>query len=171
MGLDFDDAQGDKQVFDYLRQMGASFDIEGPVLKIQRASRLRGIRMDLSDIPDALPMLAVVGCFADGETVLHNVAMARIKETDRIAVMCAELGKMGADIEELPDGLIIRQSQLHGTRVNGHDDHRVVMALAVAGLLADGETQVDSAESVQITFPTFLSSMQELGADMTAHDA
>jgi len=171
VGLDFDDAQGDKQIFDHLRQMGASFDIVGSELRIRRSSELRGIRMDLSDTPDALPMLAVVGCFAEGETVLHNVAMARIKETDRIAVMCAELRKMGADIEERPDGLVIRKSRLHGAKVNGHDDHRVVMALAVAGLLAEGETQVDSAESVQITYPTFLSSMQGLGADMTGHDA
>ena len=171
VGLDFDDAQGDKQIFDLLRQMGASFDIVGSELRIQRSSELHGIRMDLSDMPDALPMLAVVGCFAEGETILHNVAMARIKETDRIAVMCAELRKMGANIEERPDGLVIRKSRLHGAKVNGHDDHRVVMSLAVAGLLAEGETQVDSAESVRITYPTFLSSMQGLGADMTGHDA
>jgi len=170
LGLDFDDPQGDKQVFDHLRRMGASFEVDGPTLRIQRATELRGIRMDLSDTPDALPMLAVIGCFADGETVLGNVAMARIKETDRIAVMCAELSKMGADIEERPDGLVIRKSALHGARVNGHDDHRVVMALAVAGLLAEGETQVDSAESVRITYPTFLESMRALGADMTGHE-
>jgi 3-phosphoshikimate 1-carboxyvinyltransferase len=170
LGLDFADAQGDKRIFEFLREMGASFDIVGSELRIQRASVLHGIQMDLSDTPDALPMLAVVGCFAEGETVLHNVAMARIKETDRIAVMCAELSKMGADIEERPDGLIIRKSRLHGAHVNGHDDHRVVMAMAVAGLLADGETQIDSAESVQITYPTFLPSMQGLGAVMKGHE-
>ena len=170
LGLDFDDPQGDKQVFDHLRRMGASFDIDGATLRIRRSTDLQGIRMDLSDTPDALPMLAVVGCFAEGETLLDNVAMARIKETDRIAVMCAELGKMGADIEERPDGLVIRKSALHGAHVNGHDDHRVVMALAVAGLLADGETRIDSAESVRITYPTFLESMRALGADMTGHE-
>jgi len=170
LGLDFDDPQGDKEVFEHLRRMGASFDIDGTTLRIRRASNLQGIRMDLSDTPDALPMLAVVGCFAEGETLLDNVAMARIKETDRIAVMCAELGKMGADVEERPDGLVIRKSALHGAHVNGHDDHRVVMALAVAGLLADGETRIDSAESVRITYPTFLESMRALGADMTGHE-
>ncbi len=169
LGLDFDDPQGDKQVFEHLRRMGASFDIDGTTLQIRRATDLQGVRMDLSDTPDALPMLAVVGCFAEGETLLDNVAMARIKETDRIAVMCAELRKMGADIDERPDGLVIRKTALHGARVNGHDDHRVVMALAVAGLLADGETQIDSAESVRITYPTFLESMRALGADMTGH--
>ena len=171
LGLDFSDAQGDKQVFEHLRRMGASFEVEGAALRIPRATRLEGIRMDLSDTPDALPMLAVVGCFAEGETWLDNVAMARIKETDRIAVMCAELRKMGADVEERPDGLIVRKSALHGARVDGHDDHRVVMALAVAGLLAEGETIIDSAESVRITYPSFLASMRALGADMTGHES
>jgi 3-phosphoshikimate 1-carboxyvinyltransferase len=170
LGLDFDDPQGDKQVFDHLEKMGASFEIDGDRLRIRRAAALHGIRMDLSDTPDALPMLAVVGCFAEGETVLHNVAMARIKETDRIAVMCTELRKMGADIEERPDGLVIRKSRLHGAHVHGHDDHRVVMALAVAGLLAEGETRVDGAESVKITYPTFIESMRALGADMRGHE-
>ena len=170
LGLDFADSQGDKQVFEHLKKMGASLEVDGTELRIRRAAKLQGIRMDLSDTPDALPMLAVVGCFAEGETVLHNVAMARIKETDRIAVMCEELRKMGANIEERPDGLVIRKSALHGAHVNGHDDHRVVMALAVAGLVADGETRVDSAESVRITYPTFLESMRDLGAQMTGSE-
>jgi 3-phosphoshikimate 1-carboxyvinyltransferase len=170
LGLDFEDSQGDKRVFEFLQAMGGSFDVAGSELRIRRAAELHGIRMDLSDTPDALPMLAVVGCAAEGETVLHNVAMARIKETDRIAVMCAELRKMGADIHELPDGLIIRKSRLRGARVNGHDDHRVVMALAVAGMLAEGETRIDSAESVRITYPTFIPSMQSLGANMREHE-
>lgn len=169
-GLDFNDSQGDKQVFEYLRQMGATLDIRGSELHIQRSESLRGIRMDLSDTPDALPMLAVVGCCCEGETVLENVAMARIKETDRIAVMCAELSKMGAKIEEKPDGLMIRKSVLHGASVNGYDDHRVIMALAVAGLIAEGETRINSAESVCITYPTFVSSMQAIGARMTVHE-
>jgi len=169
-GLNFNDSQGDKQVFEYLRQMGAMFDIRGSELHIRRSESLHGIRMDLSDTPDALPMLAVVGCCCDGETVLENVAMARIKETDRIAVMCAELSKMGAKIEEKPDGLIIRKSALHGASVNGHDDHRVIMALAIAGLIAEGETRISSAEAVRITYPTFVSSMQAIGARMTVHE-
>jgi len=169
-GLDFNDSQGDKQVFEYLQQMGAALDTSGSELHIRRSESLRGIRMDLSDTPDALPMLAVVGCCCEGETVLENVAMARIKETDRIAVMCVELSKMGAQIEEKPDGLVIRKSALRGASVNGHDDHRVIMALAVAGLIAEGETRINSAESVRITYPTFVSSMQAIGARMTAHE-
>jgi 3-phosphoshikimate 1-carboxyvinyltransferase len=169
-GLDFNDRQGDKVLFDFLGRMGASFEIAGSRLTIHPGSTLHGIRIDLSGAPDALPILAVVGCMTEGETILENVAMARIKETDRIAVMHEELSKMGAKIEELPDGLIIRKSELHGAIVDGHDDHRVVMALAVAGLVADGTTRINSAESVRITYPTFVSSMRSIGARMNVHE-
>ncbi|MDP6619198.1 MAG: 3-phosphoshikimate 1-carboxyvinyltransferase, partial [Nitrospinota bacterium] len=76
------------------------------------------------------------------------------------------LRRMGADIEELPDGLVIRRSVLHGTAVDGAGDHRVVMALAVAGLRAQGLTQVTNAKAVKVTFPTFPDLMNELGANM-----
>ena len=169
-GLDFHDTQGDKKVFTILSNMGADLRVEGPRLIVRRAERLHGIRADLSATPDALPILAVVGCVAEGKTILENVAMARIKETDRIAVMCEELSKMGADIEEMPDGLIIRKSELHGAIVNGHGDHRVVMALAVAGLIAKGVTQIKGAEAIRITYPTFIQSMQAIGARMELHE-
>ncbi len=162
-GLDFNDSQGDKVVFDILEEMGAQFEI-GPEVIVHPSDRLRGRRIDLSGAPDALPMLSVVACVAEGETMLENVAMARIKETDRIAVMREELTKMGAKIEERPDGLVIRGSALHGADVDGHDDHRVVMALAVAGLIAEGTTTIRGAESIRITYPTFVSSMRSLGA-------
>ena len=162
-GLDFGDSQGDKVVFDILSEMGARFEI-GSVVTVHPTDRLRGRRIDLSGAPDALPMLSVVACAAEGETIFENVAMARIKETDRIAVMREELTKMGASIEERPDGLVIQGSSLRGAEVDGHDDHRVVMALAVAGLIAEGTTTVRGAESVRITYPTFVSSMRCLGA-------
>jgi 3-phosphoshikimate 1-carboxyvinyltransferase len=162
-GLDFSDSQGDKVVFDILEEMGARFEI-GSVVTVHPTDRLRGRRIDLSGAPDALPILSVVACAAEGETILENVAMARIKETDRIAVMCQELTKMGASIEERPDGLVIRGGALRGAEVDGHDDHRVVMALAVAGLIAEGTTTIRGAESVRITYPTFVSSMRSLGA-------
>lgn len=170
LGLDFDDPQGDRAVVDYLRQMGAQIDIDGLELNI-RGGPLTGGHFDLNPTPDALPAMAVTACFAEGETVLANVPQARIKETDRIAVMASELGKMGAKIEELADGLIITGSPLHGAHVEGHGDHRVVMALAVAGLAAQGETTIDTAESVAVTCPDFVELMVSLGAEMKASDA
>ena len=110
----------------------------------------------MNAIPDALPAMAVAGCFAAGETRLVNVPQARLKETDRIRVMCEELTKMGATIRELPDGLVIQKSKLKGTVVSGHDDHRIVMALAIAGLNVAGETVIDTAEAANVTFPEFV---------------
>ncbi len=161
-GLDLEDTQGDKVVIDYLRAMGADISVEDEGIRV-RAAKLRGCELDLNATPDALPMMAVMGCFAEGETRLVNVPQARLKETDRIAVMCAELAKLGADIEELPDGLIIRESALRPAMVEGHADHRVVMSLAIAGCMLDGETVIEGYEAVNITFPTFFDALAGLG--------
>ena len=152
--LDFSDAQGDKRVVEILKDMGADVKIEDNTVRI-KGNRLNGLEIDMNDIPDALPVMAVVGCFAEGETKLLNVPQARLKETDRIKTMQTELSKMGADIEELKDGLIIKRSALKACEVSGHSDHRIVMALAVAGLKIREETVIDTAESVKITFPNF----------------
>jgi 3-phosphoshikimate 1-carboxyvinyltransferase len=165
-GLDFNDTQGDKEVVTVLREMGAAVDIGEKEIRI-RGNRLRGGIFDLNAIPDALPALAVAACCAEGETRLVNVPQARLKETDRIRVMRTELEKMGAAVEELPDGMIIRGGGLRGARVHGHGDHRVVMALSVAGLRADGETVIDTTEAVSVTFPNFMELMASLGTDIT----
>ena len=162
-GLDFTDTQGDREVVEILRKMGAKVSIGERSITIGGGT-LQGGVFDLNAIPDSLPALAVAGCFAGGETRLVNVPQARLKETDRISVMCRELTKMGARIEELPDGLIVRQSALRGTAVDGHGDHRVVMALATAGLASEGTTTVGTAEAVSVTFPGFMDLMKSAGA-------
>jgi len=162
--IDFTDPQGDKEVFTVLQKMGAKLVHNNDGTCGMSADSLIGCEIDLNAMPDALPALAVLGTVAQGETRLVNVAQARIKETDRITVMCTELRKMGADIEELPDGLIIRQSKLHGAEVNGHDDHRVVMSLTLAGMIADGTTTVDTVEHAAVTYPTFANDFIALGA-------
>jgi len=164
-GLDMNDTQGDKKIISILKEMGANIEItkEGIMVK---GGKLKGMEIDMNDTPDALPAMAVAGCIAEGKTVLRNVPQARIKETDRISVMREELSKMGADIEELPDGLIIKESKLKGANVSGHGDHRVVMSLAVAGLAAKGITEIDTAEAMNITFPNFVDLMKNSGAEM-----
>ncbi|MCL2025767.1 MAG: 3-phosphoshikimate 1-carboxyvinyltransferase [Leptospirales bacterium] len=162
-GLDYNDSQGDREVAGILKKMGADVNIEGRRTTI-KGKKLAGGVFDLNGIPDALPALAVTACFAEGETRLVNVPQARLKETDRISVMCAELKKLGADVMELPDGLIIKGSKLKGGAVSGHFDHRVVMALAVAGLACEGELVVDTAEASRITFPDFFDLMKIIGA-------
>ncbi len=164
-GLDLQDVQGDKAIVDYLQQMGAGISETPEGIRV-RGGSLKGCRLDINATPDALPCLAVMGCCAEGRTMLTNVAQARVKETDRIAVMAQELAKMGARVTELPDGLVLDASPLKGTHLHGHHDHRVVMALAIAGLRAADTTTIDTAEAVAVTYPSFVASMQQLGANI-----
>jgi 3-phosphoshikimate 1-carboxyvinyltransferase len=168
-GLDLADTQGDKVILDHVRQMGGQVETPGEGIRV-RPGELTGCDFDLNDTPDALPTLAVLGCFARGTTRLLNVPQARIKETDRIAVMASELGKMGGRTEELPDGIIVHGTELHAAEVDGHGDHRVVMALAVAGCSLPGTTVVRGAEAAAVTFPEFVDCMKALGADIEAAD-
>ncbi|MCG8454397.1 MAG: 3-phosphoshikimate 1-carboxyvinyltransferase [Spirochaetales bacterium] len=181
-GPDPEDSQGDKAVADMLKIMGCQWE---PLEEGIRFSGrpLRGADLDLNATPDALPALAVVGAFAQGTTRLLNVPQARQKETDRIAVMAKELGKLGIHCEELSDGLVIhgvgnqdrsknnsvsgisstqRSNWPQGTTVQGHDDHRVVMALAVAGLMCQGETSILGAQAADVTFPGFFQLLESI---------
>lgn len=164
-GLDINDIQGDKTVIDYLKRMGADISIEENGIRI-KGKELNGCELDLNATPDALPAMSIVGCFANGTTKLYNVAQARIKETDRIKVMYEELARMGAEIKEMDDGLIIHHSNLHGEKVRSHSDHRVVMALSLAGLIAEGKTTITTVEAINVTFPNYTELMKKLGAKM-----
>ena len=163
-GLDMGDTQGDRAVVGMLEEMGCRIAVDGEGVRICGPDRLRGATFDLNATPDALPAMAVVGCLAEGESRLVNVPQARIKETDRLTVMAEELTKLGGKVEELPDGLIIEGGTLRGARLDGRGDHRVVMALAVAGLAAEGETVVRTAEAAAVTFPEFVELMRGAGA-------
>lgn len=114
---------------------------------------------------DEFPILMVAALHANGITEVSEARELRVKETDRIAVMAAELRKLGAVIEEHPDGFVIEGPQrLQGAVVDGHDDHRVAMSLTIAGLLAEGETIVEDARCAHDSFPGFVETMQSLGA-------
>jgi len=165
--LDFTDRQGDKEVFDYFERMGMRVDKQDTCVNVYREGKLYGdIEINLNSTPDALPAMAVVSCYADGKITLGNVPHARFKETDRIAAMTKELKKMGADIEELKDGMIIKGSKLHGAKVNGYNDHRIIMALAIAGMGASGETIIKNAEAISVTYPDFIKDFQKVGASI-----
>ena len=165
-GIDINDVQGDKAIIEYLKDMGADIRLEENGIRV-KGGKLQGKKLDINATPDALPALSVMGCLAEGETKLVNVAQARVKETDRIKVMADELKKMGALIEELPDGLLIKKSRLKGTKLRGHHDHRVVMALSIAAMTADEETLIDTAEAVSVTYPNYVKTMRKLGANIT----
>ena len=163
--LDFTDDQADKKFVEILEKMGAEVKKTSTSLTISQ-SCLHSMDIDLSQSPDLLPIMAVVATQAQGTTVIHNVKHARIKETDRIKVISEELRKMGATIEEREDGLLIKESKLQGTVVDGHHDHRIVMALSVAGLVASGRTTVLTAESANITYPNFTKDFQKLSGNI-----
>jgi 3-phosphoshikimate 1-carboxyvinyltransferase len=168
-GLDFSDTQGDKEVFKHLEAMGALVERGNGTVMVAGGS-LRGAIIDLNRTPDALPALAVAAAAAKGETMFTNVAQARIKETDRIAVMAEELGKMGIYAKELPDGMVVHGGKIRGARVDSHGDHRVAMALALAGMNAEGELEIDGAEAAEVTYPTFVEDFVRLGANIAVRD-
>ncbi|MCL1814659.1 MAG: 3-phosphoshikimate 1-carboxyvinyltransferase [Treponema sp.] len=176
-GLDPGDTQGDKIFFEYLSQMGCDvqWEPEGKdwQVTVSRPGPLRGGIFDLNASPDLLPIMAVLGAFAEGETVLTNAAHARIKETDRIAVMAEELQKlfsgfMNFRCKETPDGLVLHGAGDctasfgdtgigYGDTLDGHGDHRIVMALACAvlGLPFGTKTVISGSEAADITYPEF----------------
>lgn len=163
-GLDMKDAQGDKRLVRILHDMGAHISSEGDALVIRGGRKLYGASIDCNDIPDLVPTLAVIGTRAAGTTHLYNVPHARLKETDRIHAMAKELIAMGANIQEEKDGLRITESVLHGADLHGYRDHRTIMALSIAGMCAEGETTIDTAEGIHKTFPGFVALMQGIGA-------
>jgi 3-phosphoshikimate 1-carboxyvinyltransferase len=165
VGVDPADVQGDKMVLEVLKDMGADIQVDAKGV-VARSSSLRGRTIDCNDFIDQFMPLAVVGACAEGETVLANAEVCRHKECDRISEMHRALSIMGAQVQERPDGLVIRRSRLKGARLDSRNDHRMVMALALAGLVASGQTRVANIECVKKTFPTFVEQMAALGCEM-----
>ncbi len=165
-GLNMQDPQGDKRLVPILQEMGADIRVEPTQLIIRGGKPLRGVRIDGNEIPDLLPTLAVIGSQAQGKTEIYHCAQARIKETDRIHSMTQGLTRMGIRVEELADGMVVHAGRLQAAKVQGFGDHRTVMALALAGMLASGETHIDDALAMTKTFPDFVTVMQSLGAKM-----
>ncbi len=159
--------QGDSAIIDILNRMGAkvSWDKEKGNLKI-KGGELVGVKVDASRTPDLVPTIAVLGAVASGKTTVVNAEHVRHKETDRLHAMAVELAKMGADIRERPDGLEITGGKLHGASLHGYHDHRIVMALTMAGFVVGG-TKIDTAEAVDVSYPGFFQEMGKLGAKVS----
>jgi len=162
-------AQGDSAIVDILDAMDADIDWDREVGEITVAqSDLTGTTVDVGDTPDLLPTIAVLGAVAEGDTVIENCEHVRYKETDRVSAMATELTKMGVEVTEEHDVLTIHgsESTLSGTTVEGYHDHRIIMSLAVAGLVADGTTTVTGADHVDVSFPTFFDLLADLGGSV-----
>ena len=162
-GLDPHSAQGDRAMVEILRDMGADIRWEGDEL-VSRASRLHGLHVDCAQVPDLVPILAVAMAAAEGESRITGAARLRIKESDRLSAMAAALTAAGADVAERPDGLTIHGGKkLHAATVEGCNDHRIVMAMAVAGTMADGELTITDAEATAKSAPAFWREFEHLG--------
>jgi 3-phosphoshikimate 1-carboxyvinyltransferase len=168
IGMDPGDYAGERMYPHIIKDMGGkvTFCDDGKTVVIEGGSELNGIEINCSGTPDAVPALAVLGCRARGKTVLKNVEASRLKETDRTKSIMEELSKMGGRFEETPDSLTIYQSNLKGTHIDGRHDHRIVMATAVAAMIAKGETIIDDAEYVKVSFPNFYETFTSLGANI-----
>lgn len=161
-------------IIDILKEMGGDIEVKNytdtgcePVGNILvKSSQLKGVEIKGDVIPraiDELPVLAVAGCFAEGETVISEAKELRVKETDRIDAMTTELRKLGASVEELEDGMVINGTgALTGAICSGWGDHRVAMSMAVAATRAEGETEIEGSECVSVSYPGFFHDLRHL---------
>ena len=155
MGMDRRSSQGDRAVLEILRGFGAEIAEEGPDLLIRRGT-LRAQVIDASPIPDLIPVLSVVAAVAEGETRIVNAGRLRLKESDRLRSTTAMLSALGAQIEELPEGLVIGgKPRLTGGTVDSAGDHRIAMSAAVAAAVCTETVTVEGAECVQKSYPRF----------------
>lgn len=133
---------------------------------IVRHSDLHGIEIGGSIIPtliDEIPILAVLACFAKGRTVIRDASELKVKESNRIDVMVENLSKMGADIIATEDGMLIQGGKpLHGAVIDSKSDHRIAMSFAIAGLMAEGETEIHNAQCVDISYPEFYEDLKRI---------
>ena len=167
-GLPSGSHQGDRVILDILKQCGAKFERSGSHVTFHR-SLLKAVEIDLADCPDLGPVLIALGCFCSGTTIIRNAGRLRIKECDRIAAMQEELAKMGGTVKADGDTLTIEGCALHKPTapLNGHNDHRIVMAMAVAALAAGQPAVIEGANAVNKSWPDFFEVIKGLGAHVT----
>ena len=164
--LDYRTCQGDSAIVNILAEMGATVKIGDGSVEVE-GGQLVGVDIDAKDIPDLVPVCAVLGCYAEGHSLIYNAKRLRYKESDRLDSISTELKKMGADITVNEDGLAINGgNKLQGATVDPHNDHRIAMACAVAALGAEGKTKIQNVECINKSYPQFFSDLRLLGANV-----
>lgn len=159
-GLRADSLQGDKRIFDILKNAGVC--VNG--FTVSKPDLLHPFKVDVSQIPDLVPILCILALGTQGESVIYNAQRLRYKESDRLAAMTTELKKLGGDIDEYDDRLVIRGGKpLQGGLVDSHGDHRVAMALAIASVLTKGDIRIKNPDVVAKSAPDFYNEFQKLG--------
>jgi 3-phosphoshikimate 1-carboxyvinyltransferase len=166
--LDSSSVQGDKAILGILRHMGVEGKVCTDNVEIEgNGSLLKPLEVDAKNIPDLVPVIAVLACNAKGISHIFGAHRLRLKESNRLKSLYLELTKMGAQITLNDEGLIIEgDSPLHGAVIDPHNDHRIAMACAVAALGAQGETTIQNAECVRKSYPQFFTHLKQIGADV-----
>lgn len=165
-GLNMKSLQGDKAILDIIRDMGGKFSAEGSSVQAL-PSLTRGKRIDASQCPDLVPILTVLAALSQGTTEIVNAGRLRIKESDRLSAISCELNKIGGDVQEMSEGLIIKgRETLKGGTVSSWNDHRIAMALAVASIKCTGPIIIEDSECVKKSYPNFWEDFRRLGGNI-----
>lgn len=161
--VNMDSLQGDKVIVDLLSKMGANIMIKMKSILI-KDSVLNGITIDASECPDLVPILAVIGALSKGTTEIVNASRLRLKESDRLKAVATELNKLGADVTEKEDGLVIKgKDKLKGGIVSSWNDHRIAMAMAIASTKCTDTVIIEGSEAVNKSYPEFFEDFKKLG--------
>jgi 3-phosphoshikimate 1-carboxyvinyltransferase len=167
-GLDENSCQSDRMILEVLDQINADYSFNSNVLKIKKSSAINPFEFDATDCPDLFPPLVVLALAANGKSVIKGVNRLHDKESNRAEALMNQFSKLGADIFVIDDNMIIKGGKkLNGGIVNSQHDHRIAMALAVAGLMATSEVVIEDAESVNKSFPDFFNLLQNCGGLVT----
>jgi len=161
-GLHPDSPQGDRAIVELLRRMGANVSVDGSSVTVT-PGKLTGCEIDIDATPDLLPALAAVAAFAEGDTYFVNGARLRIKESDRLTACAQLLRDLGGAAEETADSLIVHGTGLTGGGTHGHNDHRMVMAAAIAAVGCTEPVTIRGAEAVGKSYPGFFEDYRLLG--------
>ena len=158
--------QGDEAIIDILEELGVNVTLNGNIITTKSPKMLTGGRFDLSNTPDLLPALAILSLKSSEPIEIFNVKHARYKETDRIAIISRELKKIGIVVEEYEDGMKLTSNEnLSSGELNSENDHRLFMAFSIAAMYI-GDCTVTDPDSVQISYPNFISDMKNVGAQI-----
>ena len=159
--------QGDRKIIEIVEKMGANLEIFDDYI-IVRPSKTRGTVIDISQCPDIAPVLAVLGALSEGETHIVNGARLRIKESDRITSIRTELNKIGGNVREKGDSLVIQgmKNFKGGNSLSSWNDHRIVMSLAIASTRCENEIVIEGAESVRKSYPHFWEDFKKIGGNI-----
>ncbi|MGO1468462.1 MAG: 3-phosphoshikimate 1-carboxyvinyltransferase [Tissierella sp.] len=168
--LNPDSLQGDKAIVDLIREMNGDLSLDKDSF-ITKESSTKGIRVDVSEFPDIVPVLTVLAALSEGETKIVNAARLRIKESDRLKAISTELNKLGGDVKEVGDSLVIQgKKSLKGGEVDSWNDHRIAMALAIASIKCREEVTITNSDSVNKSYPHFWEDFKSLGGQIDEFD-